>query len=119
MTRGRDLILYDGDCCFCRDWMAWVRRVDVTGRVETVDLRGIDVAEIDPRLTARACRERIHLVERRGRISSGFEAFQRLSLRLPLLWISAPVMHLPGIRLIGTPVYDWIARMRFRLSGPR
>lgn len=116
--RGRHRLIYDGDCCFCRGWMARVQAADPTGRVEAVDLRRQDVKTIDPRLTQEACEARIHLIERGGRISSGFAAFRRLSLLLPLLWPAAPFFHIPGIQRIGDPVYDWVARIRFELSSP-
>ncbi len=114
--RGRDRLVFDGDCGFCRGAMARVMALDPAGRIEPVDFRGKNPSTIDPRLTQEACQARIHLIEPGGRISAGFDAFRRLSLRLPLLWPAAPVLNFPGIKRVGVPLYDWIARMRFHLS---
>lgn len=117
--RGRDKLLYDGDCSFCRKSLARVQALDVAGRIEPVNFRAVDVKTLDARLTPEACEMRMQLLERGGRLSEGFEAFRRLSLRLPLMWPAAPVMNIPGMRYVGIPVYDWIAHIRFRLSSPR
>jgi len=113
--RGRDQLIYDGYCGFCRASLARLTALDPTGRMEPVDFRGLDVTEIHPGLSPEACHARIHLLEKNGRISAGFHAFRRLTLRLPLLWPLAPFMNLPGLAWIGEPVYGWVARNRFNL----
>ena len=115
--RGRDRLIYDGDCCFCQKAFARIQALDPTGRVEGVNFRGRDVKEIDSRLTQEACQAKSHLIEREGKLSAGFDAFRRLSLRLPLMWPAALLMNLPGMRYIGEPIYNLIARIRFKLSS--
>lgn len=117
--KGRDRLLYDGDCCFCVKAVARVQALDPTGRLEPVNFRAADLKALDPRLSSEVCEARIQLLERGGRLSEGFDAFRRLTLRLPLMWPAAPVMNLPGMRYVGIPLYDWIARIRFELSSPR
>jgi predicted DCC family thiol-disulfide oxidoreductase YuxK len=113
--RGRTRLIYDGGCGFCRASLARIQALDPTGRIEAVDFRSADVANLNAALTPEACHARIHLLEPNGRLTGGFDAFRRLSLRLPLLWPLAPLLNLPGLGLIGAPVYDWVARNRFRL----
>ncbi|MBI3552822.1 MAG: DUF393 domain-containing protein [Elusimicrobia bacterium] len=115
---GRPVLLFDGACCFCAAWAGRIAALDPTGRVKTADFRKTDLHALDPRLCAERCEARLQLLERGGRLCEGFAAFQRLSLLLPLLWPAAPLMHIPGLRLIGEPVYDLVASLRFRLSGP-
>jgi predicted DCC family thiol-disulfide oxidoreductase YuxK len=112
---GRDRLIFDGACGFCRASLARVLALDPFGRLLPLDFHNTDVAALHPGLTPQACHARIQLLESSGRLSSGFAAFRRLSLRLPLAWPLAPLMNLPGLRLIGEPVYDWIARNRFNL----
>ncbi|MBI5688326.1 MAG: DUF393 domain-containing protein [Verrucomicrobia bacterium] len=113
--RGRARLIYDGGCGFCRASLARILALDPTGRIEPVDFRSIDVANLHPALTPEACHTRIYLLEPSARLSGGFHAFRRLSLWLPMLWPLAPLLNLPGLGLIGTPVYDWISRNRFNL----
>ena len=114
---GRDKVIYDGGCGFCRASLARLSALDPTGRLEPVDSTDLDPASLDRRLTAEAARARLQLLERDGRLSGGFEALQRLSVRLPLLWPLAPLLNLPGADHIGGPAYDWVARNRYVLSG--
>ncbi|MEK9144165.1 MAG: DCC1-like thiol-disulfide oxidoreductase family protein [Elusimicrobiota bacterium] len=110
---GRHRLIFDGSCGFCRASLARLRALDPAGRLEAVDFRATDASLLHPALTPEACLARIHLLERDGRLSGGFDAFRRLSLLLPMLWPLAPLMNVPGLGLLGEPVYDWIARRRF------
>ena len=113
--RGRARLIYDGGCGFCRASLARIEALDPTGRIEPVDFHSADVASLHSALTPEACHTRMYLLEPTGRLSGGFDAFQRLSLWLPMLWPIAPLLNLPGLGLIGRPVYDWVARNRFNL----
>lgn len=113
---GRARLLYDGDCGLC---VRSVRRLAALGgaRLELVDFRKTDPARLDARLTPAACAARVQLLEDGGRLTEGFGALRRLSVLLPLLWPLAPVLHLPGMGVLGPFAYDKIAHWRFRLSA--
>ena len=113
--QGPARLIYDGGCGFCRASLARVQALDPTGRIGPVDFRSVNAASLHPALTPEACHARIHLLETNGRLAGGFDAFRRLSLCLPMLWPLAPLLNLPGLGLIGTPVYDWVSRHRFNL----
>jgi predicted DCC family thiol-disulfide oxidoreductase YuxK len=114
-ARGQDRLIFDGACGFCRASLARILALDPFGRISAVDFRSVDVATLHPALTWEACHARIQLLEAGGRLSGGFAVFRRLSLRLPLAWPLAPVLNMPGLRLIGDPAYDWVARNRMNL----
>jgi hypothetical protein len=38
-----------------------------------------------------------------------------MAWRLPLLWILAPFLYVPGVPTLGQAAYLWVARNRFRL----
>ncbi|MCX6899125.1 MAG: DUF393 domain-containing protein [Verrucomicrobia bacterium] len=113
--RGRARLIYDGGCGFCRASLARILALDPTGRIEPVDFRSVNVARLHPALTPEACHARMYLLEPGGRLDGGFHAFRRLTLWLPMLWPLAPFLNLPGLELIGTPIYDWVSRNRFNL----
>ncbi|MBI4062950.1 MAG: DUF393 domain-containing protein [Elusimicrobia bacterium] len=110
---GRHKLIYDGGCGFCRASVKRILACDPTGRLELVDFRSEDVARLDPELTHEACHAQMHLLEREGKLTGGFHAFRRLTLKLPMLWPLAPLINIPGLGLIGEPIYRWVARNRF------
>lgn len=112
-------LLYDGDCSLCERSARRLARWDRAGRLSLLDLRTADLSALPAPLTREGCAARLHLVEPDGRVSAGFFALRRLSALLPSLWPAAPLLHLPGARLVLEPAYETLARWRFRLSEPR
>ncbi len=94
----RPQIVYDGNCGFC---LASVKALQV------MDLLGaLTYAAGEPGLSE------MRLVFPDGRALSGFFAFRRLCLMLPMLYPMALVMYCPGVALIGPLVYRLIAQNR-------
>ena len=118
--RGQGVLIYDGRCGFC---LASLRRIlvpDLFGYLLPVNYHTADdVRRLHPTLTPALCHSRMHVVEPGGRLSGGFAVFQRLALRLPLLWPLAPLVHLPGMGGIGGTVYRWVARNRYLFHANR
>lgn len=86
-----DLVLYDGQCRFCRANVALLKALDLTGRLRYQPLN-------DP--SARA----MIVVTAKGRRYSGAESVRYLTRRLPLLWWLAPILHIPG----SLPFWRWL-----------
>ena len=60
----------------------------------------------------------LYLVLPDGRALPGFEAYRYVVLRVPGLWWMIPFFYVPVLsRLIGHPLYNWIAANRGRLSA--
>ncbi len=115
-ARGRAVLLYDGQCGFCLASVRWLRTMDLFGWVDPLDFHAQpDLATLHPALTSERCRSEMILIEPDGRVWGGFQAFQRLSRHLPLLWVCAPLAHLPGAEKVGSWVYRWIAAHRMLL----
>ncbi len=114
--RGRAVLLYDGQCGFCVASVKRLRAMDLFGWVDPLDFRAQpDLTALHPALTPERCRSEMILIEPDGKIWGGFQAFQRLSRRLPLLAGAAPLMHLPGAGSVGDRVYRWVAAHRMLL----
>jgi len=112
-ARGRAILLYDGQCGFCLESVKRLRVLDLFGWVDPLDFHAQpELSALHPSLTPERCRSEMLLLEPNGRLSGGFHAFARLSLRLPLLLGCAPLVHLPGAAWIGTRVYRWVAAHR-------
>ena len=58
----------------------------------------------------------IHVVDREGRVVSGFYAMRRLLRELPLglpIWL---LLGIPGMDALGIGVYRLVARRRYRIN---
>ncbi len=106
----RPLLIYDGTCGFCRDWVArWSR---VTGdRVDYAPYQ--EVAPRFPDISEERFRRAVHLVEPGGRVTSGAEAVFRALAASPgrrwLLWLYD---HVPGFAPASEACYALVAGHR-------
>jgi predicted DCC family thiol-disulfide oxidoreductase YuxK len=112
--RGRPVLIYDGDCAFCRAQVGRLRRR--TG--EAVEFAAYqNASERYPHVSREALSRAVHYVDEDGRLSRGAEAlFRALAAprgRHPLLWMYERV---PGFALVSDLGYRLIARYRGRLS---
>lgn len=109
-------ILYDGQCALCQRSVRILRPLDWLHRLNFADAR--DPANIpltDPPLQPERLMEEMHAVTPAGRVYHGFRAFRCIAWRLPLLWLIAPFLYIPGVPALGQRVYLWVARNRFHL----
>ncbi|MCS7021845.1 MAG: DUF393 domain-containing protein [Gemmataceae bacterium] len=114
---GRGVVLYDGQCPFCRATVRLLRRLDWFDRLHFQDCRV--VAAWPPTaqpLELQRLLDEMHLVTPdRQRVYAGYQAFRWLAWRLPLLVPVAPWLYVPGIPWLGQRVYRWVARHRYQL----
>jgi predicted DCC family thiol-disulfide oxidoreductase YuxK len=109
-------MIYDGRCAFCVRSMAWFLAFDGLGQISIRDFRSNPSPMVSDALAERA----LYLVLPDGRALPGFEAYRYAVLRVPGLWWLVPFFYLPVLsRLLGHPVYNWIAANRSRLSSLR
>jgi predicted DCC family thiol-disulfide oxidoreductase YuxK len=104
---GRLEVLFDGDCMLCRRTVEIMRRLDLFERLTFTDFRHQPVPGLSPEALARD----MHVV-RGGQAYRGFDAYRRIALVLPLGWLVAPLLWLPGMASIGPRVYARVAAGR-------
>ena len=105
-------MIYDGSCGFCKRSMAWFLAFDGLGQISIRDFRSnpSPVVGDDKMLKA------LYAVLPDGRALPGFEAYRYVVLRVPGLWWLIPFFYVPVFsRLLGHPMYNWIAANRSRL----
>jgi predicted DCC family thiol-disulfide oxidoreductase YuxK len=112
-----DVVIFDGQCPFCR---AQVRRLaawDRAGRLAFVSLHDPRVAERYPELSREQLLQQMFVIDRAGRPRGGAAALRYLSRRIGRLWLLAPLLHIP----FSLPLWQWgyrqIAKRRYRLAG--
>jgi predicted DCC family thiol-disulfide oxidoreductase YuxK len=106
------IIVFDGECGFCRCSVNWARR-HLGANVRYVAWQATDLAALG--LTAGACREAVQWVDG-GHIASGHRAVAALLRRAGRPWrLLGVVIDLPVLRLVARAVYALVKANRSRL----
>jgi predicted DCC family thiol-disulfide oxidoreductase YuxK len=106
----RPLILFDGDCGFCRQWVARWRHL--TG--DAVDYAPYQAqADRFPDLSRERLAEAVHFLEPDGRVSRGAEAvFRALATAPGRSYLLALYEDVPGFAPVSEACYRIVARHR-------
>ena len=108
------VLIYDGDCEFCRRQVRIVERRDTRGLVEPVPFQSADLERYG--VSRRAAEEAMHLVSPAGAVWRGAQAARELLRLLPGLQPLAWLFRAPGAMFVAEHVYRWIARRRHRFG---
>jgi predicted DCC family thiol-disulfide oxidoreductase YuxK len=111
------VVIYDGECPLCRRSVRLLRGLDWFNVLAYADARHpAQLPELPVPVEPSRFLEEMHLLTPNGQaVHHGFRAFRWLAWRLPLLWVVAPLLYLPGAETLGQRLYLWVARNRFRL----
>jgi predicted DCC family thiol-disulfide oxidoreductase YuxK len=114
----RPLVVFDGDCGFCRRWIERWRQT-LGDRVDFLPYQ--EAASRFPAIPESAFRDAVHLVEPDGRVTRGAEAVFRALAHAPgRRWPLRLYRRLPGFAPISEACYRTVARHRTlfgRLTG--
>ncbi|TWU44022.1 hypothetical protein Q31b_15570 [Novipirellula aureliae] len=115
---GSDVVIYDGECNFCRSQVKNLRRLDRIGpRLSFLSLHDERVAKRYPELSKVDLMRQMYVIDSRGTPHGGADAVRYLSRRLPLLWVVAPLLHTPGTAGLWRWLYRQVAKRRYQLAG--
>lgn len=114
---GKAVVLFDGDCPFCRKSVALLKRLDWFGRLHAQNARDTDRLPpcAEPLVLDRMLDEMHVVPPDRTRALAGFRAFRWMAWRLPPTLPVAPFLYLPGVLWAGNRVYRWVAKNRYNL----
>ncbi len=115
-TKGvQNVLLYDGNCQFCRNSVNQLRVMDLFNTLKMMDYNL--VAEYDQSLPEGLTKEKaasqLHLIEPDGSLYGGYFVFRRLSWKLPMLYPLIPIFYFPGSGAVGPLIYRWVAKNRY------
>lgn len=114
----RDVVIYDGDCRFCTSGVKKIKLMDRFGqRLAFISLHDPRVAQRYSDLSNDDLMKEMYVVDTRGNRHGGADAVRYLSRRLPLLWIVAPILHLPGTAGLWRWMYRQVAKRRYKIAG--
>jgi predicted DCC family thiol-disulfide oxidoreductase YuxK len=112
-----DVVLFDGDCNFCRAQVRQLAWWDCQKKLSYLSLHDPEVARRWPDLPRERLMQEMCIIDRQGNRHWGPEAFRYLTTRLRRLWWLAPLLWFPGSMFLWRPLYRWIARNRYRFAG--
>ncbi len=113
-TMGEMEMIYDGRCGFCVRSMAWFLAFDGLGQIKVRNFR----SDPSPIVSDAQMEKALYLVLPDGQALPGFEAYRYVVPRVPGLWWQVPLFYLPVLsRLVGHPLYNWVASHRSLLSS--
>lgn len=95
-SAGKEWILYDGECDFCRRIVTWVGKQDRNGTFTIVPFQDAQHSAVTPEVR-KACERSVHVIRRDGRVLRGGEACLYVGHRLGWRW-AKPVARSPLIR---------------------
>lgn len=111
------MVLFDGGCGFCRDWVAWVQDRGARVRFEPCAAwpgrRAAGITEAD-------CQRTVWWIGPDGTKRSGAAAANRILGAMPLRRhrLAGRIGRLPVVAQLQEGVYRLVARNRHRLRGP-
>lgn len=112
-----DIVLYDGQCRFCRSQIALLRRFDLGKSLRFTSLHEPSIVEDFPELARDDLLSQMYVIDTTGCARGGAEAVRYLARKLPPLWPLAVLLHIPGTLPLWNALYRFIARNRMRIAG--
>jgi predicted DCC family thiol-disulfide oxidoreductase YuxK len=115
---GADVVIFDGECRFCRGGVERLRQLDLGGkRLAFLSLHDPRVAQRYPDLTYDDLMSQMYVIDQSGARHRGADAVRYLSRRLPLLWPAMPILHVPGSARLWRWLYMQVAKRRYKIAG--
>lgn len=107
----KDIVLYDGNCGFCRLSKNMAKKLDWLRNLEWIELeryQGVLFSQEE-------LESEIHLVTSSGKVLRGFSAIRRILWQLPLTTILSLLLYLPFAKWFGDRVYAFVAKYRGKI----
>src|SRR5437762_4019262 len=110
----KPLLVFDGDCNFCRYWIARWRQI--TGdRLDYIPFQDPSIAQRFPELPRSRFEKSVQLIQPDGSVYSGAEAVFR-SLASARSWPLWMYQNIPGAPTVTEAAYAFVARHRMLFS---
>ena len=117
MAPAARIVIFDGECGFCRRSIRLGRRLDWWHQIDWRARLEPGILEQFPQLAREDTQQRMVSIRSDGATYGGFYAVRDIMRFLPLTMLPSLLLYLPGAAWLGVPVYHWIATHRHRLGG--
>lgn len=114
----KTIVLFDGHCGLCRRTIKRLKSLDWFCRLQYIDIHDAAARKaVAPERSYRLLNESMHVRLPNGSYRSGYRALRALAWKLPLAWLSIPLLYIPGAAIIGERMYKWMAASRGAHGG--
>lgn len=96
---GKDWVLYDGECGFCRWCAAWIKRRDAQGKFRVVPFQQAPSPPMTDGLR-RKCEQAVHVITERGEVLKAGRA---------TVYVLSSLPHVGWLRVFLYPPLVWVA----------
>lgn len=110
------VLIYDGDCAFCRAACDWILHRSNPGTFEYLPCQSQERRDRFPAILEAECMDAMQLVRVDGTVLVGDKALPDILLRLNRWRWLARIFSIPGVTLIAPFAYRTIARNRMAIS---
>jgi len=114
----KSVVVYDGECAFCRGQIARIRRWDRLGLFEYLPRQTPGITDRFPALAHQDFNTGMRLILPDQTIRVGADAVHEIARRLPRWRWLAWLYRIPGLHALARAAYAWVAAHRQSL-GPR
>lgn len=104
------VVVWDDTCSFCKTWVQWFLRLDWFRFLEAAGSSSREVLQAYA-ISRTEADTAMQFIDGRER-SAGFEAVRRILGLLPVTYLVAPFLGLPGVRHLGDRLYRRVAVRR-------
>jgi len=112
----RPVLLFDGQCGFCRRWVARLHRWDRRGAIQTLPGAERHTVLDLPVISDSSLDRAMQLVTPDGRVYAGARALPALLPYLPGGRLVAQLFRVPGVQTAADRLYAWISARRHRFG---
>jgi predicted DCC family thiol-disulfide oxidoreductase YuxK len=112
----RPVLLFDGQCGFCRQWVARLERWDRRGAIQTLPGAERHTLPGLPQISDASLDRAMQFITPDGRVRAGARALPALLPYLPGGRVLASAFRIPVIQLAADRLYAWISARRHRFG---
>ena len=109
-------LIFDDQCEFCLRSIRLLRQLDWFSTIEFIPLGKAGQIMTRYSITSKAMQAEIHYISPSGYVTAGAKAFRAFGKKIPLLFPSAVMLHLPFALKLASFIYMKIAVNRYALS---
>jgi len=110
------VLVYDGECRFCRSCIALLARWDTRRRISAVPFQDVVALAALPPIPRSALEQAMHLISPLDEVRAGAEVAPVLLRLLPAGGPLAAFFQVPGVPALAARLYAAVARNRHRLG---
>jgi predicted DCC family thiol-disulfide oxidoreductase YuxK len=115
-SQSKPVVVYDGECAFCRSQIARIRSLDSNGAHEYLTRQDPTAEQRFPVLKHEDFDKGLRLIMPDGSLHTGADAFYEMARLLPATKNIAWLYNVPGVKPIARMIYAVIAANRQRLA---